>query len=91
MEVVWSLSGILTAICECEAEEEVEYCEQVIKGRSLTGTNALVVLHNLLDQGGEPAMAYSARVLRLVAQDPMVSLPTHVSCLLYTRFLKGWL
>jgi len=63
----------LTAICECEADE-AEFCEQVIKGRSQTGGNAVVILHTLLDHGGDLAVVHAARVLRLVAEDPSVSL-----------------
>ena len=71
-------AGILTAICECEADE-AEFCEQVIKGRSQTGGNAVVILHNLIDHGGDLTVVHAARVLRLVAEDPSVRTPSFLS------------
>ena len=52
--------------------EGEEYREQVIKGKSLTGTSAVSVLHSQLDGGGELVCGYVSRVLRLVAEDPAV-------------------
>ena len=60
-------SGILSAIAEPE-----EYKEQVIKGKTQGGSNALVVLHAQLDHGGDLACCSSAQILRLVAEDPAV-------------------
>ena len=66
-DTVSPLLGILSAVSEGE-----EYREQVIKGKSLTGTSAVSVLHSQLDGGGELVCGYVSRVLRLVAEDPAV-------------------
>ena len=52
--------------------EPEEYKEQVIKGRTQGGNNAVTVLHGQLEHGGDLARCYSAQILRLVAEDPAV-------------------